>query len=111
MLCQGVADCGHAISVLLALGFTQGAIIALNAVGLTLVYGATRTLNLAHGDLFGLASAVVASVMLAALPRPPAGALAAGAALLLGLLAGAGGGALLNLAVERAALRPFRAQP
>ena len=39
---------------LLTIGLTEGALIALNAVAVTLIYSTVRSLNLAHGDLFVL---------------------------------------------------------
>jgi branched-chain amino acid transport system permease protein len=93
------------------IGLSNGAIIALNALAFTLVYGAVRTINFAHGDLFGLASALVAWALARGIRLlPPSGGFAV--PLLVLVLAGAVlGGALLNLAVERVAFKPFRSQP
>jgi branched-subunit amino acid ABC-type transport system permease component len=41
---------------------TNGAVVALNAVGFTLAYAVARQLNLAHGNLFALTTVVVASM-------------------------------------------------
>ncbi len=93
---------------LLNIGLTGGALIALNAVAITLIYSTVRTLNLAHGDLFALATVVTTSLVkvLALGPGSNPGALAGGLALTLvvtvGLAAGASG------LIERAAFRPFR---
>src|SRR5690242_19798192 len=48
---------------LLGIGLSNGAVIALNAIGVTLVYGAIRTLNFAHGDLFALTTVVVTTIV------------------------------------------------
>ena len=48
---------------LLTIGLTEGALIALNAVAVTLIYSTVRSLNLAHGDLFALATVVVTSLI------------------------------------------------
>src|SRR6266849_4567675 len=42
-------------------GATNGAVVALNAVGFTLAYGVARQINLAHGKVFALTTLVVAS--------------------------------------------------
>ncbi len=39
-------------SYLVATGITTGALYALVALGITIVYKATRAVNFAHGDLF-----------------------------------------------------------
>src|SRR5713226_2474319 len=50
---------------LLIIGLTNGAVIALNAIAVTLIYGAVRTINLAHGDVFALTTVVVISLVTA----------------------------------------------
>jgi ABC-type branched-subunit amino acid transport system permease subunit len=93
---------------LLAIGLSNGAIIALNAIGVTLVYGAVRMINFAHGDLFALTTVIVSMVIirLGLQLTLPAGLLFGG--LVLALAAAMAFGGLLNVAVERAAFRPFR---
>ena len=41
---------------LLVYGVTNGAVVALNAVGFTLAYAVSRQINLAHGNVFALAT-------------------------------------------------------
>ncbi len=48
---------------ILIFGLSNGAVLALNAIGVTLIYGTVRTLNLAHGDVFALCTALVTSVV------------------------------------------------
>jgi branched-subunit amino acid ABC-type transport system permease component len=48
---------------LIIIGLTNGVVIALNALGLTLIYGHTRALNLAHGDVFALTTVCVTSLV------------------------------------------------
>lgn len=48
---------------ILVFGFSNGAVLALNAIGVTLIYGTVRTLNLAHGDVFALTTALVTSIV------------------------------------------------
>jgi branched-chain amino acid transport system permease protein len=108
MTCGIHLTCGEVLLQLLGIGLSNGAIIALNAIGVTLVYGAVRTINFAYGDLFALTTVVVTTVigrlgLRAGLPFPLlAGGLllALGAAILFAVV--------LNVAVERAAFRPFR---
>jgi|DewCreStandDraft_1066081.scaffolds.fasta_scaffold01020_14 branched-chain amino acid transport system permease protein len=108
MTCATVLCPGVALQVLVY-GLTNGAIIALMALGFTLAYSAVRTVNFAYGDLFALTTVLVALLIgrLGLTPESPWGALLAGlgAALGLALLFGA----LLNTVVEHAAFRPFAA--
>ncbi|NJM41218.1 MAG: branched-chain amino acid ABC transporter permease LivH, partial [Anaerolineae bacterium] len=48
---------------LLIIGLTNGAVIGLNAIAVTLIYGTVRTINLAHGDIFALLTVLVATVV------------------------------------------------
>jgi len=48
---------------ILIFGLSNGSVLALNAIGVTLIYSTVRTLNLAHGDVFALASAFVTSMV------------------------------------------------
>ena len=100
--------CGSTLLQLLVYGLTNGAVVALNAVGFTLAYAVAGQLNLAHGNVFALTAVLVASLTRAlgvTAADPPLVRVA-----LVVLLAGcgAGFGALLNSAVERLAFRPFR---
>lgn len=104
----GVVGCWAIFLQLLAIGLSNGAIIALNAIGFTLVYGAIRLINFAHGDLFALTTVVVTfTVSRVGLGRGSSGVLIVGS-LLLALAAAVSFGAALNVAVERVAFRPFR---
>jgi branched-chain amino acid transport system permease protein len=93
---------------LLIYGLTDGAVVALNAVGFTLAYSVARQINLAHGSVFALTTVVVANVaaftgVTAATPLP-----LRILALLALALCGALCGGLLNVGVEQLAFRPFR---
>lgn len=93
---------------ILIFGLSNGAVLALNAIGVTLIYGTVRTLNLAHGDVFALTSVLVTSLVNAiGITRswPP---LQLAATLMLILLASSGAGALLSVGVEQLGFRPFR---
>ena len=93
-------------------GLTFGALIALIALGYTMVYGLVELINFAHGDLFML-GAFLALTILTALD--PAGSAASPAWTVLGLalcfIACPLFCALLNVAVDRAVYRPLRTAP
>ena len=100
--------CGSTLLQLLVYGLTNGAVVALNAVGFTLAYAVAGQINLAHGNVFALAAVLVASLARAlgvTAADPP---LVRVAAVVLLAACGAGFGAALNSVVERLAFRPFR---
>ncbi len=90
-------------------GLTYGALIALIALGYTMVYGIIGLINFAHGDLFMLGSFLTLS-LISALGLDAAdvstGKLAIG--MLLILLASAVFCAVLNFAVDRIVYKPLR---
>src|SRR3982751_3989684 len=49
---------------ILLIGFSQGALYALVALGYTLVYGILELINFAHGDVFMLGGMITASIVL-----------------------------------------------
>ncbi|MEK7277118.1 MAG: hypothetical protein AAB427_07195 [Chloroflexota bacterium] len=108
MLCGSHLTCGELILQLLVYGLSNGAVLALNAIGVTVVYGTVRTLNLAHGDVFALTSVLAVTIITALNVQrdwPPA--LLIGA-LSLTLAAAVLFGAWLNIAIEQTAFKPFR---
>ncbi len=92
---------------LLAFGLSNGAIIALNALGVTLVYSVVRQVNFAYGDLFALSSVVVTSAVAALGINRTSGASMTVGGLLLALAAAMAFGALLNVVIEQIVFRPF----
>jgi branched-chain amino acid transport system permease protein len=108
MVCGVQRECAEVLLRLLAIGISSGAIIALNAIGVTLVYGVVRTINFAYGDLFALSSALVAWGVLALGLRPDSPPLLLAGGLLLALAGAVAFGAGMNIAIERLAFRPFR---
>jgi branched-chain amino acid transport system permease protein len=95
------------------IGLTNGGLIALVALGYTMVYGVLRFINFAHGDLIMLgacaALGLVAPLGLAATGGPPSLATWLGIVamvLLCGLFCGG-----LNVAVDRFVYRPLREAP
>jgi len=107
-LCGPNVNCGEVMLQILVFGLSNGALLALNAIGVTLIYSTVRTLNLAHGDVFALTTALVTTLVNAlGVQRNWPPALLAGA-LALTLGGAALFGALLSVAIERAAFKPFR---
>jgi branched-chain amino acid transport system permease protein len=101
----------HPVATLIQLivfGLSNGSVLALNAIGITIIYSTVRTLNLAHGDVFALTTVLVTSLVNAVGIHPdwPVGQLAG--ALLLVLAASIFLAALISLGVEQLAFRPFR---
>jgi branched-chain amino acid transport system permease protein len=101
-------NCRELLLQLLIFGLINGAILALNAIGVTVIYSAVRTLNLAHGDVFALVSVLVTSTInIIGLNLDwPAGSrvLVLAGILIAAILFGA----ILSVGVEAAAFRPFR---
>lgn len=108
MSCSPTIPCSDIIAQLLIIGLTNGSVIALNAIGFTLIYGITRIINLAHGDLFALTTVLVTQLILAlgiSAASPPLVLLGA---LMLALAVAIAFGLILNLSIERLAFHPFR---
>ena len=102
---------------ILLIGLANGAIIALVALGYTLVYGIIELINFAHGDVFMLGTMISLTMMTwipslmgvrraSQLPEPLIPLLFVGA-----LVVAMVGCALLNMAIERLAYRPLRRAP
>ncbi len=96
------------------IGLTNGALVALMALGYTMVYGIIRLINFAHGDLIML-GACLALTLVGAFGFGAAGTATAGMATWLGiaLLVGICGMfcGLVNVAVDRFVYRPLRDAP
>ena len=108
MTCGVHLQCSEVLLQLLAIGLSNGAIIALNAIGITLVYGAVRTINFAYGDLFALTSIVITTTITSLGLRAGLPFVSLAGGLLLALGAGMACAVGLNVVVERVAFRPFR---
>jgi ABC-type branched-subunit amino acid transport system permease subunit len=93
---------------ILVFGFSNGAVLALNAIGVTIIYSTVRTLNLAHGDVFALSSVVVTTLVrdigIQRSWSPPALIGALFIVFCVAILAGA----LLSVGVQELGFRPFR---
>jgi len=92
----------------LLVGIVNGAIIAIIALGYTLVYGIIELINFAHGDLFMLGAFMSLTVVGAFGIQDGASLQASGLAMLVSLLLSAGVCAGLNVLTERYAYRPLR---
>lgn len=106
--CGKNVNCSALLLQLLIFGLVNGSILALNAIGITVIYSTVRTLNLAHGDVFALTTAFVTSVInIIGLNLDwPVGSRIL---VLLGVLIGSVLlGTLLSVGVEELAFRPFR---
>ncbi|HYU19954.1 MAG TPA: branched-chain amino acid ABC transporter permease [Chloroflexota bacterium] len=102
---------------ILLIGLANGAIIALVALGYTLVYGIIELINFAHGDVFMLGTMTSLTLMtwvpgLMGMRRASQMAEPTIVLLLVGTLVTAMVGcALLNVVIERLAYRPLRRAP
>jgi branched-chain amino acid transport system permease protein len=94
----------------LLIGISNGAVIALVALGYTLVYGIIELINFAHGDVFMLGS-MLALTLVQALALDHASAVEVALLLPLVLLLVMLFTALLNATIERVAYRPLRHAP
>lgn len=93
---------------ILIFGLSNGAVLALNAIGVTLIYGTVRTLNLAHGDVFALTSALVTSLVNIIGITQKWQPLQLASALVFVLCMSMLLGAVLSMGVEQFGFKPFR---
>jgi branched-chain amino acid transport system permease protein len=118
LLVQAVKDPGQFVSQLLV-GITNGAIIALIALGYTLVYGIVELINFAHGDNVMIGSFVGVSVLsgvflgldLFAPIGDESGAAMKIVGVLLALVVAMISCGLINVGIERVAYKPLRNAP
>jgi branched-chain amino acid transport system permease protein len=118
LLVQAVKDPGQFVSQLL-IGITNGAIIALIALGYTLVYGIVELINFAHGDNFMIGSFVGVTVLSGtflglAFFAPIDSGSGTGiriAGVLLALVVAMLACGLINVGIERVAYKPLRNSP
>jgi branched-chain amino acid transport system permease protein len=118
LLIQAVKDPGQFVSQLLV-GITNGAIIALIALGYTLVYGIVELINFAHGDNFMIGSFVGVTVLSGtflgfgffAPITAESGTVLKIVGVLLALVVAMVACGLLNVGIERVAYKPLRNAP
>src|SRR5438445_726659 len=80
-------------------GVLTGAVYAVAAVGLTMIFSVGRVVNLAHGSFFALGAYIAYEMTFLGLPA------------LVGAAPAAVAGLLLGSAVDRALVRPLRREP
>ena len=98
----------------LLIGISQGALLALVALGYTLVYGILELINFAHGDVFMIGGMISASIALEGFGMTSAASPSFGtliAAILVSLVVATLGCGFLNVAIERIAYKPLRNAP
>ncbi len=94
-------------------GIVYGSIIALGAIGLTLIYGILRFANFAHGDLMSLGAYMALFLIqvlfpLLGVPQERFGGTSFGWPLILALPLAAAGTALVAIALDQFFYRPLR---
>src|SRR5215204_557110 len=118
LLFQAVKDPGQFVSQLL-IGITNGAILALIALGYTLVYGIVELINFAHGDNVMIGSFVGVTVLSGtflglgffAPISAESGAAMKVVGVLLALVIAMIACSLINVGIERVAYKPLRNAP
>jgi branched-chain amino acid transport system permease protein len=118
LLVQAIRDPGQFVSQLLV-GITNGAIIALIALGYTLVYGIVELINFAHGDNFMIGSFVGVTVLSGtflglgffAPIGAESGTVIKIVGVLLALVIAMTLCGLINVGIERIAYKPLRNSP
>lgn len=93
---------------ILVFGLSNGAVLALNAIGVTVIYSTVRTLNLAHGDVFALTTVVVTTLVRWFGIQKDWDPLQLAGALLLVFCGAVFTGGLLSAGVEQFGFKPFR---
>src|SRR5690242_15270101 len=108
MNCSDFTQCGELLIQVLLYGVSNGAVIALIALGYTLVYGIIEFINFAHGDLFMLGTMFALTMVSAFGLRKTTDAPILAALLIGTLVLAMVFCAVLNVLIERIAYRPLR---
>jgi len=106
--CGKNIDCRDLILQLLLFGLVNGSILALSAIGITVIYSTVRILNLAHGDVFALTTVFITSTINIIGLNLDWSASNRVLILVLIFIGAMIVGALLSVIVEALAFRPFR---
>jgi len=93
---------------ILVFGLSNGSVLALNAIGVTIIYSTVRTLNLAHGDVFALTTVVVTTLIRGMGIQRSWTPLQLVGVLLIVFFAAILAGAFLSMGVEQLGFKPFR---
>jgi branched-chain amino acid transport system permease protein len=101
------------LAAVLAIGLFNGFIVALVAIGYTLVYGILQLINFAHGDVFMLGTMFTYFGLIVLLPALGIAASSAPALLVVLLMLPfiMAATAFINASIERVAYRPLRNAP
>src|SRR5262245_22270864 len=111
MTCNDASQCLQLLLQVLLIGVSNGAVVALIALGYTLVYGIIELINFAHGDLFMLGTMFALTMVTGLGLRRGADPIVLWPPLLLTLILGMLFCAAINVAIERIAYRPLRHAP
>ena len=111
MLLAAQPDLWESLAQYLINGLTFGALIALIALGYTMVYGIVELINFAHGDLFMLGGFLLRTIVNFLLAATNPSSLSVALVLGLGLILCIAFCAALNLAVDVVVYRPLRKAP
>lgn len=95
----------------LIIGLATGSLVALIALGYTLVYGIIELINFAHGEVFMMGAFFASTVVLATGVTSESSGLIIVAVLILTLLASMAFSGVLNAAIDRVAYRKLRNAP
>jgi branched-chain amino acid transport system permease protein len=95
----------------LIIGIANGAVIALIALGYTLVYGIIELINFAHGEVFMIGSFVSVSVWGTLGATGDSAILGIIGSILVGLVLAMLASGVLNVMIERVAYKPLRNAP
>ena len=93
------------------IGLTNGALVALIALGYTMVYGIIELINFAHADVFMLGSMLGMQLIVSVGVTAESGAFAKVAIIVVGLVICMVACAAINVLIERIAYRPLRNAP
>jgi branched-chain amino acid transport system permease protein len=95
----------------IVIGLADGSLIALIALGYTLVYGIVELINFAHGEVFMMGAFCASSVVAATAVTGKSSWAAIGVVFLCALLAAMAFSAVINFGIDRFAYRRLRSAP
>jgi branched-chain amino acid transport system permease protein len=93
------------------IGVTNGALLALIALGYTMVYGIIELINFAHADVFMMGSMIGMQLIVTVGVTAQSGIVAKFVVIMVGLVVCMGACALINVGIERIAYKPLRNAP
>ncbi|HEY3078277.1 MAG TPA: branched-chain amino acid ABC transporter permease [Chloroflexota bacterium] len=111
MTCNDASQCLQLLLQVLLIGVSNGAVVALIALGYTLVYGIIELINFAHGDLFMLGTMFALTMVTGLGLRRGVDPITLWPLLLVTLILAMLFCAVINVVIERVAYRPLRHAP